>query len=113
MTDDDDTTPLERPPRARSISSAVTSWGIVEAWLAGDGRRSATLRVDERRGLFVRVTLVDGVEAHELVQPNEDPSVTLVRAIGKLPAATTERLCSVCGAPMERDGALVSCRTCL
>lgn len=80
---DDDDTPV-RPGRARTVSSAVTSWGIVEAWLAADENRRAEQLVD-RRGLVVRVhDDAAGACVEELVQPNEDPSVTLVRAIGKM-----------------------------
>jgi hypothetical protein len=83
MAKDDEETPV--PPHRRSTGS-ITSWGIVEAWLAAD--------VDNR------IAHRMGVHGHELgagrgddersfvwetVRPNEDPSSAAVRAIGQLP----------------------------
>ena len=77
---EDDDTPIS-PARARRLSSNVTQWGIVEAWLA-HGNRMFTGRL-ERGGLTMRV-IDDGAVADELVRPDEDPSAALVRAIGKM-----------------------------
>lgn len=83
-TERNEDTPVERPVRARSVSSAVTSWGIIEAWLASDSRRRAALTVTTK-GL--QAYLIDNnngalrIGPLMPVAPGEDPSAALVRAI--------------------------------
>lgn len=78
---DDEETPVLRQ---RSVSSVVTSWGLAEAWLAGDPKRRVELLVGPQ-GLAVDVkTGSPDMWVIELVQPNEDPSSAIIRAISKL-----------------------------
>lgn len=81
MVGKEDETPV--PPHRRSTGS-VTSWGIVEAWLAANLGH----RLHHRMGVHGHEVGADQDEhpvVWELVRPNEDPSSAAVRAIGKLP----------------------------
>lgn len=78
--DDDEPTPV--PPYRRSTGS-VSSWGILEAWLATHPDRRITHRV-AAGGHEVGAFDETGKSAWELVRPNEDPSQGAVRALGKI-----------------------------
>ena len=73
-------TPVLRP---RSVSSVLTSWGIISTWLATDSKRRVEMLVGPQ-GLAVHVIATSEVWTIELVRPNEDPSAAAVRAIGNL-----------------------------
>ena len=84
--DDPDATPLERPPRLRSVSTAISQWLLVETWLASDKTHRIGGYVDDKGFVVFAHSVPDGLGrlekwGVERVQPNEDPTSALCRAI--------------------------------
>lgn len=78
LTDRDDT-PARRPSSLR-----IAQWGIVQAWLCGDGR-GITLTVEKNELVLTAIDPING-ERREPVPAEEDPSKAALRAIGRMNA---------------------------
>lgn len=64
----------------------LTSWGLVQGWLALGDDRSITIRCT---GNDLRVLATSAVGSHnELVAVNEDPSAAALRAIDAITKGT-------------------------
>ena len=71
------------PTRPRSPSSIrISTWGIVQAWLAVDEAREIQVRADSAGLYIVAFHESLGVQ-HERVADGEDPSRAVLRATGR------------------------------
>lgn len=69
----------DRKRRGAMSMQRLTSWGLVQAWLAFGNDRSITIRCV---GNDLRVVVMSSVGSHnELVSVDEDPSAAALRAI--------------------------------